>query len=298
MLSLFHIPQHERKLVPEGHFSGPMPWIVAIMIFLTILATASGLAFAEAGRALGDQLASKLVVQIVDANPESRRQQAQAASARLQQMNRVAEVRILGADEVAELVEPWLGEGAMGDDIPLPALVDVTLNGPASSADIERLQQDVIAVAPAAELDSSSSYVDPVTDLMRSLQWIAFALVALLGFATGAAVIISARAALNTHRETINVIHLLGGTDRQITRLIQRRIALDALLGGLVGLLAGLLLIWLIGSQLAAFESAMVMSLTLPWWSWLIILTIPILGMLLAMVTARWTVMRSLEKIL
>ena len=41
--------------------------------------------------------------------------------------------------------------------------------------------------------------------------------------------------ALDTHRDTIEVIHMLGATDIQIARLFQRRIALDALLGGLVG---------------------------------------------------------------
>ena len=147
-------------------------------------------------------------------------------------------------------------------------------------------------------MEPSSGYIAPVISLVRSFQWIAFGLVGLLALATAAAVIISARSALNTHSETIAVVHLLGGTDQQISRLFQRRIALDALLGGLIGLVGGAAIIWLIGTQLRALGSGLVKSVGLDWWSWLIIAAIPILGMFLAMVTAKLTVIGALKKIL
>ena len=50
--------------------------------------------------------------------------------------------------------------------------------------------------------------------------------------ATGAVVLLAARAGLETHRETISVMHMLGSTDVQVARLFQRRIALDAAIGG------------------------------------------------------------------
>ena len=93
-------------------------------------------------------------------------------------------------------------------------------------------------------------------------------------------------------------MHLLGGTDQQISRLFQRRIALDALLGGLIGLVGGTAIIWLISMQLTALGSGLVQSVGLDWWSWLIIAAIPILGMFLAMVTAKLTVIGALKKIL
>jgi cell division transport system permease protein len=35
MLLDFALPEHDRKLIPEGRLSGPMPWVIAIMLFLT-----------------------------------------------------------------------------------------------------------------------------------------------------------------------------------------------------------------------------------------------------------------------
>ena len=38
-----------RGLLPEGRVAGPMPWVIAIMMFLTLLAAAAGLGLAALG---------------------------------------------------------------------------------------------------------------------------------------------------------------------------------------------------------------------------------------------------------
>ncbi len=297
MLRFFVIPSHDRRLIPEGRLSGPMPWVIAIMIFLTVLAAAAGLALVQAASDVSDELSSRVTVQIVEADADMRSDQSGVVAARLRNMAMVEQVRALPQQEIEELLEPWLGTQDLAQDIPLPALIDVQLDRQAGEQVLARLQQAVAPVAPNARVEPSSGYIAPVITLVRSLQWVAFGLVALLALATAISVIIAARSALNTHRETIDVVHLLGGTDQQITRLFQRRIALDALLGGMIGLVAGAGLIWLISTQVSALESGLVGSLGLSVISWLIIALIPIMGMLLAMVTARMTVMGALKKI-
>lgn len=298
MLNFFVIPAADRRLIPEGRLSGPMPWVIAIMIFLTVLAAAAGLALAQAAGDVTDELASRATVQIIEANPVAKKRQTDDAAARLRGLDLVAEVRVLPKEEVEKLIEPWLGSQELANDIPIPALIDLKLVRPAQDSELQTLRSAIRPFSRSGRVEPSSNFIAPVITLIRSLQWTAFGLVALLALATAAAVIISARSALNTHSETIAVIHLLGGTDRQISRLFQRRIALDALLGGMLGLIAGAAIIWLISSQLAAIGSGLVQSLGLSWYSWLIIAVIPILGMFLAMLTARSTVMRALKKIL
>ena len=39
----------DRRLLPEGRLAGPMPWVIAIMMFLTVLAATSG----DTGGAVG-----------------------------------------------------------------------------------------------------------------------------------------------------------------------------------------------------------------------------------------------------
>lgn len=298
MLRFFLIPSHDRRLIPEGRLSGPMPWVIAIMIFLTVLAAAAGLAFSEAARSVSSDLSSRVTVQIVEASSELKARQSGAVAARLRGLDIVDTVRVLPDQEIEDLIEPWLGTQDISEDIPLPALIDVTLSKTAGEAELAELRAAAKMMASSARVEPSTGLIEPVIDLVRSLQWIAFGLVVLLAIATAAAVIISARAALNTHNETIGIIHLLGGTDRQISKLFQRRIALDALLGGLIGLAGGAAIIWLLSMQLSALGSGLVQSLGLSWYSMLILAAVPILGMLLAMMTARMTVMGALKKIL
>jgi cell division transport system permease protein len=297
VFKFFVIPGHDRRLIPEGRLSGPMPWVIAIMIFLTVLAAAAGLAMTRAMGDVSDELSSRATVQIIEANPEIRRGQAAAVADRLRALPLIEEVRLLPPEEIEALIEPWLGTQDLADEIPLPALIDVKLVRVATDAEYQSLRGDLQSIAPGARVEPSSGYIAPVISLVRSFQWIAFGLVALLALATASAVIISARSALNTHTETIAVVHLLGGTDEQISRLFQRRIALDALLGGLIGLVGASAIIWLISGQLSALGSGLVQSVGLDWWSWLIIAVIPILGMFLAMITAKWTVIGALKKI-
>ena len=222
MIKLFAIPAHDRRLIPEGRLSGPMPWVIAIMIFLTVLAAAAGLAMTRAIGDVSDELSSRATVQIIEANPEVRARQAAAAADRLRGLPLIEEVRLLPPEEIEALIEPWLGTQDLADEIPLPALIDLKLARVATDAEYQSLRDRLQSIAPDARVEPSSGYIAPVISLVRSFQWIAFGLVALLALATGAAVIISARSALNTHSETIAVVHLLGGTDQQISRLFQR----------------------------------------------------------------------------
>ena len=92
--------------------------------------------------------------------------------------------------------------------------------------------------------------------------------------------------------------HLLGGTDGQIARIFQRSIGFDAVLGGAVGLAFGLGAILLLGRQFAALGSGMVAGGGLGWIDWLLIAAIPLAGVVIAMFTARWTVLAALSRML
>jgi cell division transport system permease protein len=116
--------------------------------------------------------------------------------------------------------------------------------------------------------------------------------------ATAATVVLAARASLDTHRGTIEVLHLMGATDVQTARLFQRRIALDALFGGVVGFAAAAAVLLLIGNRIGALGSDLLGSAGLPVLSWAVLVALPVFGVLLAMVVARATIIRALGRML
>jgi len=290
----------DARLLPEARLSGPMPWVIAIMIALTVVAAASALALRHAAQAASADLEGGVTVQIVSAAPAERQRQAGAALAALRQAAGVASATAVPQDQLNALVEPWLGTRT-GDDLdalPIPALIDVRLSGPADTARLDGLRRAVSPVAPAARIDAQSSWLAPVFRAISALQWAAGGLIALFAFATASAVLLAARNALGIHRETIEVVHMLGATDLQIARVFQRSMATDAALGGLVGLFAGVVTVLGLGHQFAALGSGMMAQGSLAWTDWTLLAGIPIAGVLLVMVTARLTVLAALRRML
>src|SRR5688500_14552491 len=129
----------ERGLLPEGRLAGPMPWVIAIMMFLTVLAAAAGLGLSDAAVRLDAPIGSRGTVQVIEANPQRRDEQARAAAAALEALPGVTAVRIVPQTEIEALLEPWIGTGGLESDLPVPALVDVDL-APEARADLSALR--------------------------------------------------------------------------------------------------------------------------------------------------------------
>jgi cell division transport system permease protein len=298
MLLDFALPDHERKLIPEGRISGPMPWVLAIMLFLTLLAAATGLLLADAARQGGDDLARRATVQIIESDPAIRAAQRGAVARNLRSAPGIVDVKPIPDSEVRDLLEPWLGSAVVDADIPVPALVDVTFDRPPAPATLRALQTRLKSVAPATKIDSHATWMAPFFDLMRSLVWLAVGVLLLLLLATSATVVLAVRSTLNTHRETIEIMHMMGGTDLQAARLFQRRVALDALLGGFIGFAAAGVVIWLLGGRFAQVEPGLLSGAAFPWYGWILLAFIPLAVTGLAMLIARWTVVSALKKML
>ena len=298
MLLDFALPEHERKLIPEGRISGPMPWVIAIMMFLTLLAAAIGLLLVDAAQQGSNDLASRITIQIIEPDPSVRSAQRAAIAKALRGKGDISEIRAIPDSEVRDLLEPWLGSGVIDADIPVPALVDVTFSGKPSKARLDVLRETIRPLAKSTRLDAHSTWMAPYLQLMRALLWLAAGIVLLLLLATSATVILAVRSALNTHRETINIMHMLGGTDVQSARLFQRRVALDSLLGGMIGFAAALVTFWFLGQRFAAVEPGLLSAASMPWFGWVILALIPLVVTGLAMLMARWTVLSALKKML
>ena len=287
---------HDRKLIPQARLTGPMPWVIAVMLFLTLLATAAALALGSAATRINADLAGRATVQIVNAATDARARQTAAAETVLRSDRAVAAVRVVPDAEVRTLLAPWLGSSAVGGDIPLPALIDVDFRQTADAASLRRLRASLSPAAPDARIDAHGQWLRPVFDLIGTLRWLAIGLVAMLALASTASVVLSARSSFEAHSDTIDIMHLLGSTQAQIARLFQRRIALDAAMGALIGTVLAAGVLWLLSRMAARLDSGLVSAGSFAPLDWLLLATVPIAGIALAVFTARLTVMRALRK--
>jgi cell division transport system permease protein len=281
----------DRRLLDEGRRTRAMTWIMAIMLFLTVLAGALGLGMFAATSQLDRELSGRLTVQIVEPVASLRDAQAAAMVRELGRLPGVARVREVDRAHLAELLRPWLGDAGLDPDLPMPAMIDVEVRGDAGP-----VEQAARRIAPGARVDRHAQWLSPVRGFLSSMSWLAVSLMLLIAGATAAVVLLAARAGLDTHRDTIEVLHMLGSTDIQIARLFQRRIAFDTLLGGLAGTAGALVLVWFLQARLSAIGSEMLGGVALQRHDWFLLLLLPIGFALLATVAARVAVLRALGK--
>jgi len=285
----------DRRLLDEGRRTRAMTWIMAIMLFLTVLSGALGLGMLGATRQLDSQLAGRLTVQIIEPNAQLRDQQARAMVAALRAVPGVVRAEEADRARLAELLKPWLGDTGLDPDLPMPAMIDVDVRGDANVAAAEAAAKRVV---PAARIDRHAQWLSPVRNFMSTLTWLSAGLVLLMASATGAVVLLSARAGLDTHRDTIEVLHMLGSTDIQVARLFQRRIAFDTLIGGVAGTAAALGMVWFLQSRFGALGSEILSGVALEQRDWFLLLLLPLTFALLATFAARLAVLRKLGRTL
>ena len=285
----------DRRLLDEGRRTRAMTWIMVIMLFLTVLAGALGLGMLAATAQLDRQLAGRLTVQIVEPNAQLRDRQAAAMVKVFRALPGVARAEEVDRARLAELLKPWLGDTGLDPDLPMPAMIDVDVRGDDSVAAVERAAR---GIAPGARIDRHAQWLSPVRSFMATLSWLAAGLVLLMASAPGAVVLLAARAGLDTHRDTIEVLHMLGSTDLQVARLFQRRIAFDTLIGGALGTAFALGLVWFLQSRFGSLGSELMSGVALQQRDWFVLLLLPLSFALLATFAARVAVLRALGKTL
>jgi len=295
------------ELIPQTRMSGPMPWVIAIMVAMTAIALAAGLALGNAISSARAEIEGGVTVQVIEPRDDVRSRETKAAVEAIKRLPDIAGLREVPQSELDALIEPWLGIGisdagtngaGSGAVIPVPSLIDVRLKGPATAPRLVAIEKVLAKAAPSAKVDAQSTWLRPVFDAMVSLQVLSISLVVLLAAALAAAVLLAARSALGANRDVIEIVHLLGGTDTQVAQVFQRSIGYDAAGGGTVGLALAMVVILSLGRRFADLGAGLVDSGALVWTDWFLLALVPLLSTLLAMLTARLTVLHALRKML
>lgn len=286
-MSLLLATDAERRLIPASGVRGPVPVLIAIMAFIMVVVAASGLALANTATVVKAGVENRYTIQISDGAAK-----APAAIATARAQPGVARVEQVPPEDLRRTLARWLGPAGQEADLPLPVIIDVDLRpGSAPSA----VGQAIERAVPGARFVAHRTSLEPLLKALRGLTLLAFGLTILIALASAAAVVLAARGALDTHRGTIEVMHGIGATDRQVARLFTRQIAIDALLGGVAGaVIAGLIIAIILGG--AGTATLLAGSPPLLWRDAFFLALLPFAIAALATLVARIALLRALHE--
>lgn len=279
-----------------------LPSLVAAMAFLAALALGGTVAASALGRQWQQGAGSVLTVQVpqpaVAAEAGARLDRVLAL---LRGTPGVASARVLGDDELAALLRPWLGSGSGRIALPLPAVIDVRLSD--AALDAGRLAARVEAAAPGTLLESHDRWMRRLLVLARSLQACAALALAVVVFVAVAVVAVAVRAGLATRRGAIEIVHGLGATDGYIAGRFARRATLLAAAGAAMGATAAVPVLLGLAGLASPFTGqpegggAVELAHALPPALWLSLPALPAAAAAIGWLTAQGTVRRWLRRL-
>ncbi|BFL63948.1 Cell division protein ftsX [Roseomonas mucosa] len=298
-----------------------LPGLVAAMALLAALA----LAGAHGAAALAERwqygAAAAVTAQVPDPTPE----RMAAALSVLRASPEVASAETVDPERMAALLRPWLGQSSAASfPLALPGVIEVHLRDPwgDGDGDPEALAGLLAQKVPRAELESHGIWVARLAALARSVEGMAFAVLALVAGVSAAVVAVATRAGLAARREAIGILHDLGATHGAIAGRFAARVAGLAASGALLGtVLAAPALMALarlaapfmsgggVGGPRGAVPGAAAPMTGLPWgglpwgglpWGslpWTGLLILPFAAALIGWLTAQATVRRWLRRL-
>jgi cell division transport system permease protein len=271
-----------------------LPWLVAFMVFLAVLAFALAATVHQVAGRWDKGARGTLTVQVPVSDSDD--DALPAVLELLRATPGIASAEPLADDELARLIEPWIGRIAAGD-IPMPRLIDVRTR-PGARPDLDTLRVRLAAAAPGTVVDDHRAWLGRLLRLMRALEATALAVLALVLVVTVGTVIFTTRTGLSIHHEAIEVMHLIGAQDSYVARQFAGRALALGLKGGAIGLVLALPALAAIGALFGRESGGVLPEVTFSLLHWAAIAALPVAVALTAMATARITVQASLARIL
>jgi cell division transport system permease protein len=217
---------------------------------------------------------------------EPSRQRVDKALQLLQNTPGIVDARALSQEQLVALLAPWLGNSEVLRDLPLPALIDVTVRDEAA-LDLDALSRRLAAEVPGASLDDHRRWLNRLIGLSRSIEWLAIGIVSLIGMVTTATVYYATRTGMAIHREVVEVLHLIGAADSYIAEQFAQRAFMLGLKGGLFGLLLTLPALGGIALVTDKLQGGLLADLSLPPLGLAAVALLSVVAAGLAMLTAR-----------
>lgn len=272
-----------------------LPWLVAFMVFLAVLAFAVAVAVHDAAERWDRGARGTLTVQVpATGEADADRASLAAVVAVLRASPGIDSVEALSDDRVAALLEPWLGRIAVGD-IPVPRLIDVRLRSGARP-DIEALRGLLAAAADGIVVDDHQAWLGRLFALMRALEATAIGILVLVLAVTIATVVFTTRTGLDIHRDAIEVMHLIGAQDSYIAAQFADRALALGLRGAAFGLVLAVPTLGALGVLLGRDGGGILPVVALSPLEWSAVATLPLVVAQAATLTARFTVLRILAR--
>ena len=243
----------ETPLLAAGGIAGrALVIVVAIMTYLASMTAGTVELIASASTSWRSDIAREVTIQVRPKQGRAIDQDVQAAAALARAIPGIAAVRINDKKASERLLEPWLGAGLDIGELPVPRLIELTVEG---RPDFALLRQQLAAQVPSASLDDHRMWLQRLGAMANAMVLVGVLIMILVLVATALAIAFATRGAMAGNRDIIEVLNLVGASDDFIAREFQRHFLRLGLRGGAIGGGGAMLTFWFAGAAAARWNA-------------------------------------------
>lgn len=278
--------------------------MISIAVFLFAVTLAGVLSINSMLNAWNQSILGSLTVQVMPVNHSDQKKAKEETLIHLQKtvdflktLPFVEKVHSLDDDQLAQMLEPWLGDGIDIKNLPTPRLIDVKVKS-GEEIDFAKLAEQLAEVSPLASVDNHKLWLNKLIKFADGLKMLALSVLFLVVAITSGAIFYTTQANLNVHKYIIEILHIMGAKDTYVAQQYARQDAWIGFIGGCIGLAFAVPAIFMIASLADQIEGGIISDARLSFLAWVAILALPLFSAATAMGTAYYTVKRTLEKMM
>lgn len=297
-------PKKSNGLMPRSQMPlRTLKIAMTVMCYLACLAIGALLLITRAVDDWSSDIAGEVTVQIRPTDEAKMKEKLDLVTAVLKKTAGVSRFDVMPKEAGAKLLEPWLGNAEVLDQLPVPRLIAVTIDK-TTPPDFIKLEQALKASAEGVSLDTHRRWQSELNRMGTSLVRLGVGVLLLVTLSAIALVVFASRTALDANRQVVEVLHFVGASDPFIARQVQWQFLRAGIQSGLAGMFAGMATFVLLGissgttasSGLADASYGLLIGVPeVTSVVYLLFLLVPIVATLLCLVAARLAILRILS---
>ncbi len=276
--------------------------LIALMSFLAVLACSGMFALNNMSDRWSSGLENKVTIEIAVETKNGHllsndtvKRETEKIAKELKNNKIVKSISILSKDDISELISPWIGADLKLAEIPLPGLIALELNK-SDKKSLAILKYKINKISKYARLETHHEWLSDLIKFTNILKSLALFIALIIGFTTIIAIIAGMRTRLAIHKKEVNLLHHMGATDNYIARQFQRHAMILSFKGSILGTFLGLIISSLIVIISMNSGTSLIPKIQISTSEIIFLCLIPVIAAIIAAITSRFTVLRSLRK--
>ncbi len=284
--------------------------LTGLMVFLMLLSVSAAYILTDFAQNWQTALDGKWTVELPvidedgkDLTSKQIEDKSQQLLTTLQEFHAVRTATLLSDEDMKELLSPWFDTDQAKNDngeeplLPIPVLISLDMSETGAKA-AHDIRMEIEKISPLARLDQHESWLSELLRLTGTLRFVAVLVTIVICSAGTLAVAGAMQSRMAEHKESVELLHLMGAGDQYITRQFQRHAFIIALQGATIGLIISVLFITGLGWYLSGHDETLLPSFTPTPLFWAIFAIVPLSISGLCVLTTRWAVLHRLQKML